>query len=149
MNISVVSYVSDSVAEIFRDIAEDFEKAFRPHFLNDDFGADISEFIIGIAAVDSDVELNNKFCKGNDKVGSRKHWLSQEVAKYMSIALPMDPDKIEKMTKAEVRRAFCEALIEKLKNPVVKIPKKFDYARFVEKMDTALQIYARATFEAV
>ncbi len=149
MNIGVTNVVSESVAEILGSMSVAFEDAIKPHFLGDDFGAGVNEFIVAIIAVDSDIEVNNRFCEKNEKVGSYKHWLSQKVVKFICISLPMDPDKIEKMTEAEVRRAFCEALIEKLKHPVVKIPKKFDYARFVEKMDTALQIYARATFEAV
>ncbi len=120
------------------------EDSFKPIFADTDFGADIKEFTFAIVAVDEDSQTNERFCEPNNKVGRYKHWLTHEAVKFISFALPFNPDAIERATEAEFIRMVCEAALVRLHNPGLKIPKGFDYSGFSAKFRDAVSVIVRA-----
>ncbi|QDQ27950.1 hypothetical protein FNU76_17260 [Chitinimonas arctica] len=97
-------------------------------------------------AVDSDPLENEKFRKVNDKCGSYTNMLTGEKVKYLGFALAFDPAVIEFADDETVRQLWCAALLERLDNPSIRIPKAFDYERFASDMRIALEIYSKASF---
>lgn len=146
MDIKVVSIAAESVAPMYRNVCATLEDTFRSVFSGLDFGGDVKEFIVAIVAVEEDPDANNKFCTPSNKVGRYKDWRTHEPVKFISIALPFDPVRIEGMTEVQVVRDFCNALIIRLENLGVKIPRGFKYSEFSSKLRETLETYAQ-TFD--
>jgi hypothetical protein len=147
MKIRVTSVTSSEKNKLVRNATVALEDKLNPVFANSSYGGEIEQFTAVIVAVYSDPPENNQFCKDHNKIGSYKHPFTQEKVKFISFALPFDPEFVEPMTEYQIRVAICPALLNRLRNPGVKIPKQFDYARFAEDLQVLLEIYRRATFE--
>lgn len=144
MEIKVVSVVSEAVAAVCRNVTVSLEDSFKPIFSHTDFGADIKEFTFAIVAVDEDSATNGRFCEPHNKAGRYKHWLTQEAVKFISFALPFNPNDIEGRAESEVIRIFFEAALSRLDNPGVKMPRGFDYAGFAAKFKDAAGVILKA-----
>lgn len=145
MEIKVVSVVSEAVASVCRNVSVSLEDSFKPIFSDTDFGADIHEFTFAIVAVDEDSETNDRFCEPHNKVGRYKHWLTQETVKFISVALPFNPEVIEGKAESEVVRIFCDAALSRLEHPGIKIPRGLDYPGFVAKFKDAVGLILKET----
>lgn len=137
----MVSIAAESVAPMYRDVCATLEDTFQSVFSGLDFGGNVREFIVAIVAVEEDPDANNKFCAPSNKVGRYKDWRTHESVKFISIALSFDPVRIERMTKVQVVKDFCNALIIRLENIGVKIPSGFKYLEFVSKLRVTLETF--------
>lgn len=143
MDIKVVSIASESVAPMYRNVCATLENTFQSAFSGLDFGGNVKEFIVAIVAVEEDPDENNRFCGPSDKVGRYKHWRTHEPVNFISIALPFDPVSIERMTKEQVVRDFCDALKIRLENIGVIIPSDFKYLEFASRLRGTLETFAQ------
>lgn len=116
-------------------------------FFADQFYGKPERFMVVVVAVDSDAEINGKIAKKYNKVGNERHPVSNERVRYISVALPFDPVTILARTLIENKIAICEAIIQKVGNPEVRIPKEFDYLRFSSDLNDRLEILKRANLE--
>lgn len=101
------------------------------------FGDAIDEFFVVIIAVDP--EANEKFKKGYHKVGKYKDPFTMVTVRHFSIALLFDPESFASMSEKRARDEVVSALLHRLENIDLRIPKNFDYAKFLEVTRRALQ----------
>ena len=145
MQIRVTSVASGEVGETLGVITVGIENALSPLVGPMRFDG-VSQFIVVIVAVDSDRLENDKFVRAHNKTGHYRHPITSERVPYISIALPFDPVVLESMTEEQVRQVVCSTLLCQLDQPGVRIPKAFDYERFASTLRTAIEIYARSSF---
>lgn len=148
MKIVTTSIASEEAGALLNDHLVFLAKALN-QFLGSQVYGDISQLTVIIVAVDSAVAENGRFCKGRDKVGRFKHPVSGEQVKYISFALPFDPVDIESAPPGNLRQMVIDALIARLRNPALKIPKAFKYDALVSDLETRLEILKRVEISAV
>lgn len=137
---------SPEVGSLLGRATIELQEALTPLFRERSYGGGVDQLVVMVVSVDSDPSENIKICERHNKVGSYKHPITSERVKYIGLALSFDPASIEGETDDQVRRLLCTALIGRLQEPGLKIPKAFDYERFSDDVSSALEIYSRASF---
>lgn len=136
----VTSVTSSEVGELICNVTVALENELKPIFANDSYGGGVDQFVVVVVAVDSDTSVNEKFCKSHNRAGTDRHPITGEKVKYISVALPFDPQIIELMTEDQVRLAVCASLTSRLDNLGLKrMPKEFDYTKFATDLRVALE----------
>ena len=143
MYIRITCVTDEKAGQIINEILVAMQEAFNIFFPDRNYG-DLEQFTVVVVAVDSDTAENDKFLKGFNKIGSFKNPFTQNKVKYIGFGIPFDPMAIEKMVDDQFKIALCDALLNRLDNPALKIPKNFDYNRFACDMKDRLEIFKRA-----
>jgi hypothetical protein len=138
MKIVFTSMIWQEVSEIVRCVTVQLEDELIPVFSAKNYGANIDEFIGLFVAMGPPTE-NEEYSKKDNKVGTYKCPLTGDKVKYLSFALPFHPSELVEKSADEIKRLFCNALYERLDQPNVKMPKSFEYGRFVADFKLALQ----------
>ena len=96
------------------------------------FGDGVDEFAIVTIVENPLMPMRNKddFIKGYHKVSRYKQAITKESVKYISVVLFFDREDIEGLTKESMCAVLAKALILRLENINLKIPKKFNYEKF-------------------
>lgn len=144
MRIKISSIVSEPLAGVFRDVTNSLERALQPAFEDKLYGADVGQFSTFAVAVDADKTISQRFCEKYDKVGRYKHPITKDWIKYISFALSFDPDKIRSSNERTITEGLCAALLQRLNDPQLKLPKAFEYEIFAADLRIAIEIYMRA-----
>jgi hypothetical protein len=144
MQVKVVSIVAEDLAPLFREVTSSLEDALCPAFASKTYGGGIEQFSVFAVAVDPDESINAKFCAGYNKAGRYSHPLTHSIIRYISVALPFNPEAIATLTSEQVCWQLCESLIMRLEKPGIKVPKGFAFDTFAEDLRLALEIYLRS-----
>ncbi len=137
MKITFTSVAWTDVNAIFPKALKPLEFLANNLFLNKSYGADISQFAAVAIAV-GEPEENEKFSKPHNKAGTDKHPLTGEKAKFISFALCFTQDEVLNKDEDKLKHLFCNALLARLDNPNIKLPKGFDYEKFSTDMKYAV-----------
>jgi len=129
---------------VIREVINHMEDSFGQFLKNVSYGGKITTVIFVPVAVDPDLDFNNNFFvqkmnkieRGKDYYGN---WYNS-----LCFAMGFNPDVVAKMKFNEFRDELCLAMIERLNNPEINIPKIFDYERFKEDILQIIEIYRRA-----
>lgn len=139
VKIRFTSICSSEVALLCRNVTVALEDKLIPLFADRTFGEGIDQFVVVVIAVDADQEENAKFERKYNSVGRYKDIRTGENVRFMSIALPFNPDEVVAMTQSDLCSSLVAALLRRLKTPNLKIPKRFDYRTFVECIMESLE----------
>ncbi len=143
MRIGVTSVADPDVSKKVGDVTVHLEDALNGFFLGKSYGA-IDMFVAVVISTDIPQELIDRFIEAHHKVSTMKNPFTSERIKTVSFALPFDHNLIQRATSSKVRQLVCKALIERLDNHGLKIPKTIDFREFADNMKLAVEIYARA-----
>lgn len=138
MKIRFTSVSSSEAAEICRNVAVALEDELMPIFAERTFGDGIDQFVVVMIVVDPDPKENAKFERKYHSVGRYKDMRTGDKVRFISIALPFNPDDVVAMTESELRSSLVTALLQRLQSLDLKIPKQFDYPAFVEQLEQSL-----------
>ena len=108
------------------------ENKIMAHIVDKSFGADIEEFIV-VSVVDNPLmprHDKNDYIKGYHKFSRYKRAITKESVKYLGVVLFFDREDIEGLTKEAMCVVLAKALILRLENISLKIPKRFNYEKF-------------------
>lgn len=145
MHIRITCVTDEKAGILINDTLIELQDSLNLYFIGQKYGAH-EQFLIVVVAVDSDASENEKFLKRYNKVGSYKNLVTSEMTKYIGFGIPFDPLAIERMGGNQFRIAFCDALLLKLENPEIKVPKTFEYDRFAADLKIRLEIFKRAAY---
>lgn len=138
MKIRFTSVCSPEAGALFNPVTVALEDKLIPVFADRMFGDGIDQFVVVVIAVDADRDENAKFERKHHSVGRYKDVRTGDKVRFISIALPFNPDDVVAMTESELRSSLVAALLQRLKTPDLKIPKPFDYPAFVEQLEQSL-----------
>lgn len=143
MNIGVSSHTGDGdEIKVVDPVVEHMDNYLKDRLKNVDYGGGINEFLIVPYVVFSDEIENAEFAKLSHKVQRSKDYYSDKNwIKTIVFALPFNPDVISKMSLENFRIVLCDAVLECLINPEMKILKAFDYTTFKKDMSKIIKDY--------
>ena len=145
MKITLTSDGWEETSLMLRSILVPLTQALNLFFVEQSYGCPL-DFMAVVVAVDPDLNENEKQAKGYNKVGSSKHPITNERSKHISIGLPIDPAAILARSEDENRVAICDALLARLEQPIARVPKDFNYAKFVSDLQIRLEILKKADY---
>ena len=146
MKMTFTGVTSSEVSDLISNVAVAFENKLKPIFVNTTYGGGVDNFVVVIVSVSSNISENEKFCKSHNRVGTDSHPVTGEKIRYVSVALPFDPELIESRTGDQVREDVCVALKNRLNNIGLKrIPKEFDFLKFSEDLQASLDSVGKQT----
>jgi hypothetical protein len=119
----------------------EMERALSMSFEGVSFGAGIEQLMIVVLSVSLEDDVARR-CKGHDKVRKLRHPFTKEPNKVIGLAVPIRFDVLAKMDQTKLRKFVCDALLEKIAKPYLRIPKDFDYQRFSEYLSGAIASYS-------
>ncbi|NAR53372.1 hypothetical protein GPS47_07100 [Acinetobacter haemolyticus] len=127
---------------IILPILENLELFIRNIIKDKDYGADINDCIIYIYAVFPNMEENIKWGMPKNRIERRKDYYSEKGwIKTIVLVLLFDPDCVSKMTPEEFRVSLCNAILDKLENPNIKLLKTFNYKDFKDDISREIINY--------
>lgn len=138
MKIKFTSVSSQEVSSLLRNVTVSLEDELKPEFLEKSFGHGVDQFVAVVVAVDPSPSENEKFRKQYHSVGKYKDVVTKEWVKFISVALPFDPEHLISMSEQNVRLELIAALLDRLDNMDLNIPKQFDYKKFAAQLHLAL-----------
>lgn len=139
MNIRFTSVAAEEVGPVLGRITIAIQEALQPIFAEDSFGP-IDLFMCVVVAVDTLPEGNEIFVRAHDKVGSFTNPFTGERQRYLSVALPFDPAKVGLMSDQEIFHSIYVALVARMQEPKLRIPKSFEYLSFSKKLLAAVAL---------
>lgn len=145
MKIRITSVADEDATTAVREPINAIANSLNLNFVDHFYGA-VNQFTVVVVAVDSDPYENDRFCTAHNKFGTLKNPFTAEKIKYLSIALAFDPVLLCKWSESEIRKEICSAILLRLRNFEMRIPKGFDFEKFVSDIDTPLEILIRASF---
>jgi hypothetical protein len=95
-----------------------------------------------VSASSEDAE-NNRLCKGYDKIGRISNPFTKQSIKSIGLAVPINADVLVEIGRIELRNIICAAALQKIANPVLRIPKDFDYEKFSHHLSAAIAGFSR------
>lgn len=129
----------------FTDASLILEKKIMSTMEGESFGGEIHEFIV-VTVVDNPlmpIKDKDSFLNNYHRVGRYKHPVTKESVKYISIVLFFDRENLESLSKEAMCTVLAGALIFRLENIDLKIPRKFDYDNFFKKIQLILSGYLK------
>lgn len=112
------------------------QDALEPLFADKNYGP-IDQLMVVAVAVGSPID-NERYIKAYNKIGILKNPFNGEKVKYISVAISFDPSVVASTGAIQTNEAICLALLGNLESPCFKIPKAFEYNRFVSDMTLAI-----------
>jgi hypothetical protein len=140
MKIKLTTISSEEAGEILGEFCIELEKALNGYCGAKEYGP-LNMFVIGIIAVDDDVQENLKFGRTSNASGTTTHPFTREKQKYFSIAVYYSPTKIVELRRQQLKVALCGAIMEELTTTSVKVPKGFELDELVGDIRIAMEIY--------
>jgi hypothetical protein len=126
---------------VCRQLCAELEEFFYPKFRDAGFGGEVDKAIFAIVAVDVDAAENERLCGPHNEAGSHEHWFSGKKVRFISLAVPVNPELIEGAGLAQAGPLVAGILLARLSNPGVTIPKGFDYPVFSKALQDAVEAY--------
>lgn len=123
----------DKEDEIVKPVVDHMDNYFlKGNFLKDkSYGGNIDDFLVVAYVVFPDDKENEEFARLSHKVQRQKDYYGDKGwLKTIVFALPFNPDLVSKMQLEEFRILLCNAILDRLENPEMKILKAFDYETF-------------------
>lgn len=142
----VTSVNREGAIPAIRNVAVALERALTPLFTNKSYGGNVDQFTIVAIIYSDEPEENARWCGAYDKVSSFTNPLTKERVRSIGFAVPLNPARVDHVDEDEYRAIFCNALVARIKDRKGKIPKSFEYDRFVSDLSAALQILSVASF---
>jgi len=145
MKIVITNVGWEDTGKMLRDIATPLEQSLNLFFDGQSHGYPLV-FILVIVAFYSDSNENEKHADGYNKSGTRKDPVTNERLRHVSIGIPVDREALLAQGKEANRIAICDALLARLAQPIARMPKDFDYAKFVSDLQIRLEILKKADY---
>jgi hypothetical protein len=120
------------------------ELALSPLFEGISYGGGVDRFVVGIISVWSDPAKNAKSAKPSNKAGYFKNPFTGKIIRYISIAFPVDPEHLSRMSSAELELVICDYILGRLQNIGFKLPREFDFAGFAVRLSIGIEIYKKS-----
>lgn len=128
MKIKFTAVISEGLFPIINPVLRNIESKLNVVFVNNEYALD--QFIVVVVAVDSSDIINLNFCKGHNSSGKYKDPFTMELIRFMSIALPFNPDILSIKSKENLNLTITNAFLERLSNIDIRVPKGFDLNDF-------------------
>lgn len=129
MKIRITAVSSEAIGARLGEITISMQDSLAPRFMDLNNGV-VDELMVVVVAVDSNPKENEKFAKGFNKFATVKNPFTGEKRGVLSVSLSYDPQRLSDMDDEEMRSEIVRSLIEQLKHPDAKRPKKSDYDTF-------------------
>lgn len=142
MKVVVTSISWQGVSEIVRSVTVAMENVLSRSFKELSYGAGIDQLTIVVIAASSEESENERLRKGYNKVGRLRHPFTKEPIKVIGFAIPLNSDLLVKIDKPELGKLICQAVLEKIANPKLRIPKDFDYDSFSKRLSAAIETFS-------
>lgn len=143
MHIKISSVASSETIVPLNNFYVPLEKSLNARFSSESFGK-LDWFMLVIVAVYDEEERNKPLCEKHNKSGSFADPLTKQRHRYMSVAMQIPASKVLSLDEAELQVELCDRLASELLSTSVKVPKGFEFERFVAEAKTALEIYKSA-----
>ena len=146
MHLTVTSVATNETFMALNRFCNAVEAAINPSLAQENYGP-IERFMLVIVAVEEVPEENLKFCAKHNKAGAYSHPFTKDKVKYFSLAVPFNPKDVVSVSTNNLWKSLIAEMIRVVANPVVKIPKGFDYERLAKKLLLDFEIFGRTTFD--
>jgi len=130
MLIRIGSIVSEDVAQLFREATDALEKKISPAFTTSTYGGAVDQFSAISVCVDTDPVENKRFMGAYDKCGTYKDPATNKRVKYISFALPFNPEEAKFATTTQIIEEICAKLKSRLDAPGMRMPNGFGFDQF-------------------
>jgi hypothetical protein len=144
MKIIVTSISWQGVSEIVRSITREMENALSLSFKDLSYGAGIDQLTIVIISASSEDSENKRLSKGYNRVGRVRHPFTKEPIKFIGFAIPINSDLLVSICRPELGKLICEATLDKIANPKLRLPKDFDYDGFSKRLRATIETFSHA-----
>lgn len=111
MRIRFTSVVTEEISELIRLVTVELQEALKASLSKGTYEGGIEQFAAVIVAVGTQKE-NNEFVSKHNKLGSYKDFFSKKKIKYISYALPFNPEILINMEIADLKSMFCSELLD-------------------------------------
>ena len=145
MHIVITSDSWMETSEVLTNTLNPLEAALNLFFTKQSYGCTL-RFMVVVVSVENEASHNEKISNKYNKVGSSKNPFTNERSKHISIGLPIDPAAILARSEDENRVAICNALLARLEQPIARVPKDFNYAKFVSDLQIRLEILKKVDY---
>lgn len=138
MKIRVTSITNSEVGELINNVTTRVEDQLRPAVELEDYGGGIEQLTVFFVSVDSDPIENERYCVANNRASTYRDMFSGKTVRFVGIAVPVDPQIVLSSSKEALARLMRDLLFDELTAPAYAMPKKFDRARLLADLKTAL-----------
>jgi hypothetical protein len=138
MKLRITSVVAPEVRELVSSITIPLEDQLRPIIEARDYGGGIRQFVIFIVSVDADTIENERYCQANNRAGRYKDLSTEEMVKFVGLAVPVNPQLVLSSSKEELLKEMKKLIFYELESPKYKMPEKFDMNKFISDLRAAL-----------
>ena len=140
MRIRCTAITDADVGNRLGKAAYELQEYLAPYFVDDCFGEGVDIFMFVVISVDSDPVENEKGSNRYNRYSRIKNLKTGMTERCLGRVLLLGLSKVLLMNEKELQNSITTGLIQRLKDPDVKIPKKFkfDYASFSEKLCSLL-----------
>lgn len=139
MRIRITSSTSEQAALLLRTFTVWLEDVLFDAFKISDFGVDVDQFVAVFVAVSEDETENERFAVKHDQSGKYKDVRTGIPVKFIGVAVRLNPEYIAKLNTDQIKFSLIQALITRLNQPIKRVPKGFQLALFLHKINSVLQ----------
>ena len=144
MKFLVTSVVWEDQAEVIGDACRHIGDWLNASLADTNYGSGISQVTFTVVATESESSENEARAKKWDKVGHFKDWKTSQPVRYLSFGLSLPYETIASLDRHGVNQAIASLVSEKLSARPKRLPKEFDFQRFVTTVRAAFQVYGPA-----
>ena len=138
MKMRVTSVTNSEVGQSINAVSVWLEDTLAPAFADKEYGAGVEQLSIFFVSVSHDFEENHPFCVMHNRQGRYKDIFSGKSVRYVSFAVPVNPDELLKKSSSERPGFLTTLLLRELSAPPYELPKSFDYPRLYDDLKRVL-----------